>query len=191
MKIESLYRDYIQKSKLFLYPLLDIKRGVSITPMQTFMAWDTYTHADFKFICQYHLRDDPEFKVFEAVKLIGSPFYHSNHLLEDGTCIYIFDFTKLEIDFWHIVTGKYSKLSKESKRKITTFFKNSNTHSAYINSYLEPKQYYHMYSEILAVDIKYFKMCGELCSKPDLDLETLKLNKKVTTSNNNPLNLHL
>ena len=39
MKIQSLYRDYIQKSKLFLYPLLDIKRGVSVTPTETYMAW--------------------------------------------------------------------------------------------------------------------------------------------------------
>ena len=39
MEITFIQTKYIQKSRLFLYPMLDIKRGYSITPIQTYMSW--------------------------------------------------------------------------------------------------------------------------------------------------------
>jgi len=190
MKIKSLYRDYIQKSRLFLYPLLDIKRGVSVTPIQTFMAWDEhYCFTDSKFICQYHLRNDQDFKIFEDVKLKGNPLFHSFHELEDGTGAYVFDFSSMEEEFWKVVSGKYSTLNPSNKEKIRQFFKTSVHHAAYIESYITPKNYYGMYSEILGVPIKHFKKCGELCEKPDLVAEKLIISTKVMKSENIILNL--
>jgi len=192
MQIKSLYRDYIQKSRLFAYPLLNIKRGSSVTPIQTFMAWENlYDFSDSKLICQYHVRTDQEFTMFEEVKLKGNPLFHTFHLLEDGTGLYIFDLSKIGNDFSHIVNGKYSMLSKESKQKILAFFSNSNAHYVYITSYLEPAKYYPIYSQLLNVEQKYLKACGELCSKPDLDLELLKTSKKIMEIDNNQLNLPL
>lgn len=191
MKIKSLYRDYIQKSKLFLYPLLDIKRGVSVTPIETFMAWgDRYGFEDSKFICHYHMRDDQDFKLFDDVKLKGNPFFYELHQLDETTGIYVFDFSHMEDDFWKVVTGKYSELSKESKQKILNFFRGNTTHYAYIESYLEPSKYYGMYSEILNVKVSHFKVAKELCSKPDLEKEDLISSLKTMNIENKPLNLH-
>lgn len=190
MKIDSLYRDYIQKSRLFLYPLLGIKRGVSVTPIQTYMAWgDKYCFTDSKLVCHYHMRDDHDFKLFEDVKLLSSPLFHDHHLLEDGTGIYVFDFSSQGDEFWKVVTGNYSELNKENKSKILNFFRGANTHYAYIESYLEPQKYYGMYSEILNVKIEHFKIAKELCDKPDLEKEDLKLALEIMNSKNNTLNL--
>ena len=190
MKIQSLYRDYIQKSKLFLYPLLDIKRGVSVTPTETYMAWKgKYEFTDSKLICQYHLRDDQDFRLFNDVKLMGNPWFYEFYQVDDVTGIYVFDYSNMEDDFWKIVTGKYSELSKESKLKILAFFRGHITHYAYIESYLEPSKYYSMYSDILNVKMVHFKKVKELCSKPDLEKELLISSLKTMNIGNNPLNL--
>ena len=39
MEIKSLIGTYIQKSRLFVYPMLGIRRGVSVTPVQTYLCW--------------------------------------------------------------------------------------------------------------------------------------------------------
>lgn len=190
MKIKSLYRDYIQKSRLFMYPLLDIKRGVSVTPIQTFMAWEgRHCFSDSKFILQYHLRDDQEFRTFDAVKLKGNPFFEDFHALKDGTGIYVFDFSSMEKEFWKIVTGKYSELEENTKEKIRQFFKSSIHHAAYMESYLMPQNYFGMYSDILGVKVEHFKACGELCEKPDLTAENLILSVNIMKSDENKLNL--
>mgnify|MGYP006982848022 CR=1 FL=1 len=57
MTLTSLYRDYFQKSRVFLYPILEIKRGVSVTPIETYISWDGhYKTEDRKFIVLYHLK---------------------------------------------------------------------------------------------------------------------------------------
>lgn len=190
MKIKTLNTDYIQKSRLFLYPQLGIKRGVSVTPIQTYMSWgDKYCFTDSKFICQYYLRDDQEFHIFEQTKLLGNPLFHSKHEMEDETGLYIFNMKSIEEDFWKVVTGKYSQMSDKSKRKILNFFRSHTRHFAYIQSYMDPKKYYAMYAEILNCKMSALKTAGELCSKPDLEKEKLELGIKIMNLEDNPLNL--
>jgi hypothetical protein len=71
MAITALYRKYFQKSKIFLYPLLDIKRGTSVIPSETYLAWGTsYTTEDMKLICVYTSRKDQEYLHFEKNVLL-------------------------------------------------------------------------------------------------------------------------
>jgi len=66
MAISALYGQYFQKSKIFLYPLLDIKKGSSVTPIQTYFGWaDVYAPEDVKLIAIYKLRDDSQYISFE------------------------------------------------------------------------------------------------------------------------------
>lgn len=182
MKLKSIQQTYIQKSRIFLYPLLGIRRGVSVTPIQTFMAWQgVYTVSDHKFIAQYHLRDDQEFKTFEEKMLIGNPLFHDMFELEDGTGVYVFDMSENKAAYKRIVHGKYSKLDDDHKKKILSFFKHHHTHHAYIESYLYPKKYFDNYASLLKVPVSLIKEVGELCSLPDLTAEKLQLMKKVVT----------
>jgi hypothetical protein len=176
MQIRSLYKDYIQKSRIFLYPSLDIKRGVSVTPIETYIAWcDYYKPADRKLCCLYYLRNDEEFKQFEKHKLIGNRLFHDFKQVEDTKGVYVFDFESLSNDWDNVINGKYSKLSPDFKRKIRHYIGLSNTNLPYIDSFLFPDRYFKIYAEMMGVDESVLKEVGELCSLPDMKHETLNI----------------
>jgi hypothetical protein len=185
MKIDSLYRDYIQKSRLFLYPLLNIKRGFSVTPVQTYISWENhYEVKDNKLIAVYHLRNDTDYTLFEEIKLKKNPLFHDCHELENGELMaYVFDFGSNKVDFQNFAKGRYSKLSPAHKKKVLNFFKGYRSHHAYIESYLYPKKYFTMYSELLMVERSLLEKVGELCSKPDIEQEKLKMGTTVMNLN--------
>lgn len=181
--LKSLYRDYFQKSKVFLYPLLDIKRGHSIVPIQTFVVWKEMgiKATECKLMCLYHNRSDKEFKEFEKVKLKGNKLYQNSFLVDDDSkIVYIFDYSKYSKDFKLFLKGKYSKLSIEFKRKIKDFFRLSGNNFVYIESFLHPEKYYALYSELLNVEIDTLKEVVELCSAPDMEKESLSIELSIT-----------
>lgn len=183
MGIKSLYRDYFQKSRVFLYPALEIKRGVSVTPIQTFVAWEHhYKPEDRKFICLYHLRDDKEFETFEKTKLLGNKLFHDFVETEDGKGIYVFDYEPFAKDWDMFLDGKYSKMSAVHKKKIKNFYGVYSTNFAYVESFLHPEKYFNIYAEILGVDVEHLKEVGELCSIPDMNEETLTATIKTITT---------
>lgn len=173
MAIKSLYRDYFQKSKIFLYPLLDIKRGGSATPIQTYVSWENnYKPEDRKLICLYHLRNDDEFLKFEKQKLLGNKYFDDFKLVENNKGIYVFDYKAIGNDWNCFLQGSYSKFSIENKKKIKSFFAQKNTYS-YIESYLYPEKYFSMYADMLNIEKSLLISVGELCSKPDFEKETI------------------
>lgn len=174
MAIKTLYKDYFQKSRVFLYPVLGIKKGVSVTPIMTYVSWEgNYSLADRKLICTYHIRDDKEFRIFEKINLMGNRLFHDFKLLEDGTGAYIFDMSEHAQDFDSFVSGSYSKLSADLKKKIEAFYGAKSANFAYVESYLEPQKYFGIYAQILGEAEETLKMVGELCDKPDLGQENL------------------
>ena len=63
MALTSIYSKYFQKSKVFIYPLLGIKRGLSVVPKETYVAWEGhYKPEDMKLICVYDYREEEEYK---------------------------------------------------------------------------------------------------------------------------------
>lgn len=178
MAIQSLYKNYIQKSRIFLFPALGIKRG-SCSPIETYAAWKgVHDLGDCKFTCLYHLRNDSEFRNFEKTKLFGNKLFFDFKETPDKKAAYTFDFSGFKTDWECFLTGKYSKMSNEHKSKIKLFYGVNSPNYAYIESFLYPEKYFGMYSEIMNVDKKILKDVGELCDKPDLDLETLDISIK-------------
>ena len=52
MALTSIYSKYFQKSKVFIYPLLGIKRGLSVVPKETYISWEGHCKPeDMKLIC--------------------------------------------------------------------------------------------------------------------------------------------
>lgn len=174
MSLNNVYKKYFQKSTMFLYPLLKIKQGSSIVPIQTYMRWiDMYELGDCKLICVYHKRDDKEFKTFEKKFLLSNPLFYDYHLLPDDKVAYVFDISKDSHDYHKIQHGKYSELSSEFKFKVLNFF-NANPHNqAYIDSYLYPDKYFGLYADLLNCNVDILINVGELCSCPDMEQETL------------------
>lgn len=174
---DSLYKDYFQKSRMFLYPLLDIKRGACAVPIHTYVAWKgKYSLEDAKLICCYDNRADYEFKQLEKHTLL-----QHNRLVDKQTSeeflIYTFDFYDYKKDWLHFVNGNYSKITEKIKRKILNFFDKQSSNYIYMESYLFPEKYFNLYAKLLNSDVELLKEVGELCSKPDLKKETFVLSK--------------
>lgn len=175
MSIETLHKNYIQKSRVFLYPMLDIKRGVSVTPNEVYISWEGhYKPEDMKLICLYHLRSDDDFKLFEKTKLLGSKLFHDFKLVEDNKGVFVFDFSQYKEDWSYFLKGKYSKLSLSFKNKIKSFNLNSSSYD-YVESFLEPDKYYEVYSALLGLTVETLRSIGELYDPPDIEKETLKI----------------
>ena len=181
--MKKIYSDYFQKSKVFLYPLLNIKKGVRFVPSQTYLSWNgNYDLTKNKFICLYKI--DPEcrdFKAFSNKHLKSNYFYDEYYKLDKETHIYIYDFNIFKQELKKFINGKYSKLSNGLKKQIMDFFGDGGTIAEYVQSYLYPKDYYIDYSRILKVPIESIIEVGELCDKPDLEKENLKKESVLVT----------
>jgi len=186
MAIDALYRDYFQKSKVLLYPLLGIKRGCVAVPEQTYLSWSEHlTPEDMKLIALYPTRTDSEYLMFEKNTLLKHNRVCDFIKLNDTHTVVTFDFSDLKDDWHKFINGQYSKLDGRLKRKIRDHFdKNTGTYT-YIDSYLFPERYFSLYAELLGTTEDILRSVGELCSKPDLEKETLLLkaenleNKKI------------
>jgi len=61
--MKKIYKSYFQKSKVFLYPLLGIRKGVRFVPIETYISWKNYPEIN-SLICVYHI-DKNNKKEFE------------------------------------------------------------------------------------------------------------------------------
>lgn len=162
-----------------MYPVLDIKRGSSVTPIEVFSSWEGfYKLEDAKLICLYHLRSDKEFGIFEKNKLFGNPLFHDFKHVEGNKGVYVFDFSQYKHDWNHFVQGKYSKLSYGTKNKIKNFTGVNDSSFAYVESFLHPEKYYGIYADLVGETVETLKSVGELCDPPNLEKETLKIEVK-------------
>jgi hypothetical protein len=174
MNPTTLYRKYFQKSKIFLYPLLDIKRGTSVVPIQTYIAWDNYYKPeDMKLIATYHVRTDQEFIQFDKNILLKHHRLTDYVIIDDETVLYTFDFSDMVHDWKLLLQGSYSKMNKKTKLQIRNFFEKDSGNYMYVDSYLFPDRYFEVYSELLGTTEEQLRAVGELCSPPDFDKETL------------------
>jgi hypothetical protein len=174
MVIDALYKKYFQKSKIFLYPLLGIRRGTSVVPSETYISWnDKYASEDMKLICIYHPRTDLEYQNFEKNVLLKHNRLDDLIKVDDENLVVIFSFSDLEDDWIKFLNGQYSKISITTKRKILDFFDKRSGNYAYVESYLFPEKHYDTYARILGVQPEMLQSVGELCDKPDLEKEKL------------------
>lgn len=175
MALNSVYKKYFQKSKVFLYPLLGIKRGVSVVPVETYFSWEGYYNSeDMKLICVYDIRKDEEYVLFEKNTLLKHNRL-SDYIKVNSQAIFTFDFSDMGDDWFHLINGRYSKISLELKQKILNFFDKYSGNYAYIHSYLIPEKYFSNYAELLDVEPEMLIKVGELCSIPDTAKETLQM----------------
>jgi hypothetical protein len=183
MGLNALYRKYFQKSKIFMYPLLDIKRGSYVVPSETYVSWDgKYSSEDAKLICVYHTSNSPEYIQFENNVLMKHTRLCDYIKVDSTTSVFIFDFSDLGTDWDHFINGSYSKMNEKLKRKILNYFNDNSANHVYVNSYLFPEKYYNEYAGLLNVEVSLLHEVGELCEKPDSTKENLLI--KVTNLEN-------
>lgn len=175
MALTSIYSKYFQKSKVFLYPLLGIKRGLSVVPKETYISWEGhYKPEDMKLICVYDYRKDEEYQKIEKNLLLEHNRL-SDYRRVKTEAIIIFDFSDLDDNWFNFINGKYSQLEIKIKQKILGFFDLHGGNYAYMHSYLIPEKYYENYSELLGIEAEVLREVIELCDKPNINKETLIL----------------
>lgn len=176
MPIKSIYTKYFQKSKMFLYPLLGIKRGSRIVPSETYLAWNpTYKPEDMKLICLYHPDKKNDFKSYEEKVLLKHTRLYEIHNVNKTDKIFVFDFSDMKTDWDYFISGKFSMMEQSTKGSICSFFDHNSANYFYMKSYLYPDKYFEDYADILNVDTDMLKSVGELCNKPDIEKETFTL----------------
>jgi len=174
--MKKIYSEYFQKSKVFLYPLLGIKKGIRFVPIQTYISWNNICPKDKnKFLCLYSINKEDsvtqkQFEIFKKLHLEDHQLYEAHHIIDDLD-LFIFDFSMYKKDLERFKKGLYSQFSIYTKDIILNFFGKIGTISEYIESYLYPEYFYETYSEILNVPIKNLKEVRELCDKPDMTKE--------------------
>jgi len=186
------YTEYFQKSKVFLYPLLRIKKNVPFTPAETYICWDgVYDLKDVKFLCVYNTEMNDRFKAFES-NLKQNVLFEEYHKLSSDTHLYVFDFKPFKRDFDSFVEGKYSKFTAISKDTIQEFFGNNGKIASFVTAFLFPDIYHGEYAKELNVPMSVIESVYELCNKPDITKETLyeKLSEMVDLLNDVGISLN-
>ena len=182
-----MYKKYFQKSKVFLYPLLGIKKGVDFVPVETFLSWTgQYTTKNKKFICLYEQKQTDDWSKFENFYLLQNILFYDYVQLDKNVHLYIFDFSSFASDYNSLIDGKYSEFTESTKDLIINFFGEKGTIAKYIEEYLYPDYYHIKYAEELNVSTDMLKKVHELCSIPDKIKETLiykKPDEKVIFKN--------
>ena len=167
------YTEYFQKSKVFLYPLLGLKKGLEYVPADTYICCDNlYESNDYKLICVYNTVKTVDFKNFELKYLKNNSLLEFYYNLGDRQ-VYIFDMRPYKYDYMMFVSGRYSKMSIGTKNRILQYFGNNGKVSEYIESFLNPSEYHDVYAKSLNVSIDLIREVYEICSKPDMLKETL------------------
>lgn len=180
--IKNIYNKYFQKSKSFLYPALGIKKSSFFKPSNTYLAISgLFELEDIKFICIFDKEDSEGFKAFEQKMLLENPLFFEK-IIGDDYNIYVFDYEIYTSDWFNFIMGKYSKLSTVLKRAIKAYYGEGSLEYQHMDVYLNPKEYFDLYSKILNTDIDIIKHTGELCNEPDLEKEVLKISQEYLES---------
>ena len=168
-----IYTDYFQKSKVFLYPLLQLKKGLTYVPKQTYIAMEhMHSPEDYRLLCEYHVKMSENFDKFCNTYIKNHPRFDEYIDIGDNKHVFIFDFISFKNDFNKFLVGKYSQFSLNSKMIILDFFSDGRS-SDYIEAFLSPENYHEDYADELNVDVKIIESVFELCSLPDINKETL------------------
>lgn len=190
--MRNVYTQYFQKSKVFLYPLLNLKKGIDFVPQQTYVAWDkVYDSQDMKFMCLYTAKMGTKFIIFQEKYLFKHPLLESYFNLGEDQHLFVFDFSKYKHDYMSFINGKYSKFSINTRDRITNFFGKVGNISEYVTSFLNPEDYHELYADNLGVDVSIIQQVHELCSIPNMEKETLFTNvpEEIELFNNNLISL--
>tara|TARA_B100001769_G_C22103152_1_gene595706 strand:- start:2087 stop:2668 length:582 start_codon:yes stop_codon:yes gene_type:complete len=176
----EVYTDYFQKSKVFLYPLLKLQKGLNYVPSQTYCGWeDVYGPEDKMFLCEYHSKMTNSFEEFATQYLNNHPMFREHISLEEDRQLFVFDFTRFAFDWNKFLKGLYSQYSLPGKISILDYFDGSQNANEYIKGFLSPEDVHADYAKKLGVDLKTMKKVYEVCSAPDMEKEILVDNNYI------------
>jgi len=173
--IKEVYKNYFQKSRIFVYPVLGIPQNV-VPPHQTYVAWENYINPEDRLLVVTYNTKHKNFSAFEK-SVLKHPQLQDFYQLDGDLGAYVFYLEDFP-DWDNFLNGHYSKFSHKTKSRILGQYGTTNANTEYLKSYLNPEEYYADYARALEVDEAVLRSVGELCSKPNLSREILKAAQK-------------
>lgn len=178
-KLKYINKEYVKRSRLFLYPLLYIPSDCVIQPDDTYIGWvkdgkEFIKSTDCKLICVYSNINTPAERKAEKQHLLMNRYFEDIVPLENGKMAYVFKITRNNIkqEWKMFLEGKYSRFNNVSKTTITNFY-DKEPMKTYIDTYFYPEDYYDVIAKVLDISLEVVMESDELLSKPDINIETL------------------
>lgn len=171
---------YVQKSKLFLLPLIELKKDKYIKPKGTYVASETIKPSDCKLIVPFEKEDSSEFNYYETNYILTSRgLIPEDYTETDKLRVYVFDLSPYMEDYKVFLKGSYTLFTKKTKGFINMYWGAEHYNKFYphpkIDAYLNPT--YSTYEQLareLNVPVKDLLEVGQLLNPPDFDKETFK-----------------
>lgn len=185
--ITKLYSKYFQKSKIFLYPLLNIKSDINVDGVYMGIK-DLIPIEDMKIICSIKTEKSEKYEKIKKILQSNRSFVSVAEC--DGYDLYVFNLENYREDWENFVLGKYSKLSRNCKNAIKTQYQSDLKKYFIIESYIQPDKYFGVYAKLLDVPVNVIAEIGELCNPFDMEKEVLTLSPNYIKSVEKQLNLN-
>ena len=153
---------YIQKSKTFLWPLLNLK----VKPIETYLRFGDIKHTpESRILIVLFYNGDPDYLKHKSE--IESHKHYDFTFTDDDFDIVTFNFYSMKDDYDKIIEGKYSQISHEYKLFMSALEKNS-----MVLKCLNPANNYKEFAETLGTYPEELEG-KELLSPPNLNEETI------------------
>ena len=163
----SAMKIYIQKSKTFLWPILNIETK----PIETYLNFRDIDFGEQKLIIALYHNKNADY--IAKKHLIESNANYEATFKDDEFDILTFNMYLLKNDYNKIVEGKYSEISKNFK-----LFLNLKEKNKMVLKCLDHKKYYKEFANILDVNEEELKN-KELLSPPEYEKETISVNDEI------------
>jgi hypothetical protein len=152
---------YIQKSRTFIWPLLNLK----VTPIETYLKFgEIDTECSRMLIALFHNADESYTR--NKKDIANSPYY--NFTFTDGEFdIVTFNMYNIRDDYDKVINGEYSKISKNFKVFLSVVEKNK-----VVLKCLEPETNYKEFARVLGIHESELEG-RELLSPPNPESETI------------------
>lgn len=174
---------YVQKSKVFLLPLINLKKDLYVKPIKTFIIDKVanVTVNDRKLILPFFKDNSSEFNYYENNHIMTCDYLDvSSYYETDKFRVYSFKLNHIENDFDLFLEGKYTKFSKKTKSLIHLYWGKLKKNNFYphpkIEAYLYPNlEIYKQVAEELNLPLEMVIETEELLDPPNLNLEELHI----------------
>lgn len=176
--INDLYKTYFQKSRAFIYPLVNISKKAAFSPTMTYFSWKGVHIANEQRLIAIYDVDVTSEKWLNFLHdvLYKNPFFEDySHTEDHHTAVVVFDMRIRKSSYEAVILGKYSQVPADMRSLILVYYGYNTQEWAYIETFLLPGKYFKQYAKLLDTDVEVLEAVGELCDIPDMTKECLIL----------------
>jgi hypothetical protein len=191
--MDTYYTKYFQKSKVFLYPLLQLSNRKHDTehPFESFTHVENaendleflYSLVDPTVILRFKFDRSNDTEDSRKIWNIGifDRYSKSNRIVkkyfsEDmSEIVLVYNLFDLKEDYDLVIAGRYSKISDKAKQRILTYYGEYTPEGKIVSYMLNPERHRKAYAEQMGIKVSDLNPNGEITPMLDLLQETLLL----------------